>query len=210
MFPVLTAMGAHGLALELATSTALPSYGYQVANGGTTLWEDWSGVDDSSDGPGGGGGSGPSHNHHFMGGIGQWLHTDLAGLSQGSGVAYSHPEIWPKIVNHTTLPSASGVWQTPRGELATSWAYAQRSKLMTLNVSTPPNTVATVVFPCSVGGGGGGDGGGAITESGSAVWGPGGFKPGAAVGVTSGGLRAGLAAFTCDGGGSFVFRGTCA
>lgn len=36
-----------------------------------------------------------------------------AGLSQGSGVAFSHPEVHPKIVKHPDLTSASGQCQRP-------------------------------------------------------------------------------------------------
>ena len=48
-------------------------------------------------------GQGPSHNYHFLSGVGQWLQSDLVGLQQGSGTAFSHPLIAPRIVNHTDL-----------------------------------------------------------------------------------------------------------
>ena len=187
----------------MALSTRLPSFGYQVAQGATTLWEDWSGTADVSNG----GGNAPSHNHHFMGGIGQWLHSDLVGLSQGSGVAFSHPEIWPKIVNHSHLTEASGVWQTPRGEIRVAWVYAPRNMSVSVAVSTPPNTVATVVFPCVPRG--------TISDHGSAVWSHGKFQPGVpgvVGGATNGksGLASTLVALQVSGGGFFTFSGACA
>ena len=44
-WPALTNIGQADLALEIALSTTSPSYGYQIVNGATTLWEDWSGAD---------------------------------------------------------------------------------------------------------------------------------------------------------------------
>lgn len=44
-WPSLTNIGQAELALEIALSTTSPSYGYQIVNGATTLWEDWSGGD---------------------------------------------------------------------------------------------------------------------------------------------------------------------
>jgi hypothetical protein len=113
-------MGKASLALDLALETTAPSYGFQIANGATTLWENWSGsvwadptqtlppqydswartgFTDSTllaaqevDAVALETGQGPSHNHHFLGGIGQWLQTDLVGLVQGPGVAFSHRE----------------------------------------------------------------------------------------------------------------------
>jgi hypothetical protein len=190
VFDVVTKINA-SLALELAMSTALPSYGYQVTHGATTVWESWDGADDAA-----------SHNHHFMGGIGAWLHTHVAGLSQGQGIGFSHPEVSPKIVEDVSLPCASGVWQTPRGEIAVSWSLEAATSMLSLNVSLPPNTRAKVIFPCSVGAG-------TIVESGTVLWKDGAFVPGA-VGVVAaacGGDR--HVAFTVDGGGDFVFGGGC-
>lgn len=83
-----------------------------------------------------------------MGGIGQWLVTDLIGLLQGRGVAYSHPVIAPAIVNHTDLPHAGGRFQTMRGEIAVSWSYSNGR--LSLNTTLPPGVeAATVVMPCA-------------------------------------------------------------
>ena len=82
------------------------------------------------------------------GGIGQWLVTDLVGLLQGHGVAYSHPVIAPAIVNHTDLPHAGGRFQTMRGEIAVSWRY--NSGNLVVNTTLPPGVeAATVVLPCA-------------------------------------------------------------
>jgi alpha-L-rhamnosidase len=195
-------MGQAHLALDLALETTCPSYGYQIAQGATTLWENWSGTDVDDANPMTG--QGPSHNHHFMGGIGQWLQSDLVGLQQGSGTAFSHPVIAPRIVNHTDLPSAAGRWETPRGLLSVAWSLDQTTHSLSLNVSTPPNTAATVVFPCQSK---------SIVEGGVPVWSDGVFKAGAVKGIDAGamqhgGLEDGLVAFSC-GSGDYVFEASC-
>eukprot|EP01044_Picomonas_judraskeda_P000115 COSAG03_NODE_5_length_26473_cov_42.749526_12_plen_153_part_00 len=101
----------------------------------------------------------PSHNHHFMGGIGQWLQTDLIGLKQGSGIAYSHPVIAPAIVNHTDLTEASGRFQTMRGEIVVSWKYA--GSRLTLNATLPPGVRGTVMMTCAAS---------VVYEAGQAIW----------------------------------------
>ena len=101
----------------------------------------------------------PSHNHHFMGGIGQWLQTDLIGLQQGDGVAYSHPVIAPAIVNHTDLTEASGRFQTIRGEILVSWKYDAGH--LTLNTTLPPGIRGTVVMSCAAT---------AVYEAGQRIW----------------------------------------
>jgi hypothetical protein len=149
-------------------------------------------------------GQGPSHNHHFLGGIGQWLQSDLIGLQQGAGTAYSHPIVFPRIVNHTDLRVATGRWETPRGVLSVSWRAESEARVLSLNVSFPPNTAAaTVVFPCAPSGGG-------ITEGTALVWSGGAFKPGAAVGVDAASLRVedGLVAFRCASG-TYEFKAAC-
>ena len=208
IFEVVTKINST-LALELALSTALPSYGYQITHNATTVWESWDGAGDSA-----------SHNHHFMGGIGAWLHKDVVGLSQGTGVGFSHPEISPKVILETALPSASGTWRTPRGEIAVAWAWAWASQhssqhssqlqlgvpVVNLNVSLPPNTRAKVVFPCGVGPTG------SITEGGTPVWLDGSYAAGVAGVIAAdicGGCTRKHVAFEVDGGGDFAFQGAC-
>jgi hypothetical protein len=101
----------------------------------------------------------PSHNHHFLGGIGQWLQTDLIGLKQGSGIAYSDPVIAPAIVNHTDLTEASGRFQTMRGDILVSWKYT--AGRLTVNTTLPPGVRATVVMACMAS---------VVCEGGQAIW----------------------------------------
>ena len=140
ILPLLSRYNHSNLALQLAMGTELPSWGYMIENGATTLWESWSGMPDLSlRQP-------PSHNHHFLGGCVQWFHDSLVGLSQGNGTAFSDMRIAPDIVTSVELPSMAGVYDLPRGRVRVAWAAMSGQPLM-MNVSLPPNTQATVFVP---------------------------------------------------------------
>ena len=71
LLPTLSANGEHDVALQLVAQTTYPSWGWWLAQGATTCWESWSGVEDGSH-PGtpqrpplwgGGGPNNPTHNH---------------------------------------------------------------------------------------------------------------------------------------------------
>ena len=82
----------------------------------------------------------------------QWFHDSLVGLSQGNGTAYSDMRIAPDIVTSTELPAMEGVYDLPRGQVRVAWAAAVTGQPLTLNISLPPNTQATVVVPPGRGG----------------------------------------------------------
>jgi hypothetical protein len=62
-----------GTAMALALQTASPSWGNQVSEGATTLWETWTGT-----------GGFDSHNHIYYGDISAWFMEYLAGIRPGS------------------------------------------------------------------------------------------------------------------------------
>ena len=141
ILPLLSRHNRSDLALQLAMGTELPSWGYMIENGATSLWETWSGAPDMSIGS-----QAPSHNHHYLGGCVQWYHDSLVGLSQGNGTAFSDMRIAPDIVTSAQLPSIEGVYELPRGRVRVAWE-AVSGRPLTLNVTLPPNTRATVVVP---------------------------------------------------------------
>ena len=98
MLPVLTQHNQSQLAFELATSTELPSWGYIIANGGTTMWEGWSGMPYS-------GGTRSCHNQHQDAGGLQWFHDSLVGfqVTRRASTASSTP------VNRADAHFACGV-----------------------------------------------------------------------------------------------------
>lgn len=164
LYPVLAEHGRAALAVDLALKTSLPSYGYQVINGATTLWESWSGAPGPSD-P-----AQPSHNHHFLGGIGQWLVQGLAGI-KNTGTNWDTIEISPDVTDHEALPSAASFLKTPHGVVSCSW-QAVGSEFY-INASVPVGASATIDITMATSATVG-----TVWESGVAVWQSGRFFPG--------------------------------
>ena len=83
-----------------------------------------------------------SHNHPMMGSIGAWFYQALAGINAETP-GYERVRIEPQIVRDLKWASASV--ESPRGTLSSSWTHSPG--IITLDVSIPVNSVATVVIP---------------------------------------------------------------
>jgi sucrose-6-phosphate hydrolase SacC (GH32 family) len=144
ILPTLSRHNQSELALGLAMVTELPSWGYIIVNGGTTMWEGWSGLPYS-------GGLRSCHNQHQDAGGLQWFHDSLVGFQQGqTGTAFESIVVAPAITTSLAIPSMAGVYETPRGVVEVSWEYVietERKHALTLNVTTPPNTNTTTRLP---------------------------------------------------------------
>ena len=132
---VLTRQGNNDLAYDLACRTTYPSWGYMIENGATTLWELWQ----KREGP-----SMNSHNHPMFGSVGSWLYKSLAGIDlDPSATGYEKIKIEPGMVRDLT--AASGVLQTVRGRVESSWERTDDS--VKLNAVIPMGSEAEVVLP---------------------------------------------------------------
>eukprot|EP00971_Amphidinium_carterae_P305677 6074732-Amphidinium_carterae.1 len=115
LYPVLSRYGRTDLGLELASSSAYPSWGWMIAKGATTIWEHWGPYTD---------GSGPpdimSHNHPPLASVGGWFYTDLVGLRVDR-----HPfELGTTLDGYNELlPEASGRVATDFGLAEVSWRF---------------------------------------------------------------------------------------
>jgi alpha-L-rhamnosidase len=145
---VLAEEGEHDLVHALATRPTGNSYAKFLGQGATSLPEHWSGM-----------GSSGSQNHYMLGMLAGWLNDSLAGLDQAPGsVAWEHVLVQPALVDG--VDSASASYDSVRGPIASSWKRTGGE--LTLDVTIPGNTVATVRVP--------------NLAAGSAVYGPRGAK----------------------------------
>ena len=142
--------GHHDSALRLALQTTYPSWGYWLAQGATTCWENWSGVSDAShpsspDPANPGHSNPPTHNHVFLcGGVGEWLYKSLAGitpLEPGSTSSGSSPG-FPRrsgraAATPVSPPSAASSSRAGSGTRGVSAASASASVAALLPTSTP-------------------------------------------------------------------------
>jgi len=84
--------GHHDVALELARRKTLPSWGYMLENGGTTMWERWDGF---VPGRGFQDASRNSFNYAAFGAIGEWMVREIAGLQ----LVDTHVDSGPVIID---------------------------------------------------------------------------------------------------------------
>jgi alpha-L-rhamnosidase len=139
MAPTVRALSAGGrddVLWDLIHEDEQPSYGYfmesTVANPGgmTTMGERWN--------------RGDSKNHMILAQIEEWFHAGLAGIRAAEGtVAYRELVIQPKVVGDLT--HVRGHYVTPHGTARSEWKRS--GKRLTLTVTVPPNTTATVHVP---------------------------------------------------------------
>lgn len=150
LLPVLTETGHMDVAYRLIMQDTFPSWGYQIANGATTMWEHWDSIkpDGTFQDP-----AMNSFNHYAYGAVGEWMFRNIAGIQQAAPG-------FERIVIHprpgADLDHASASYQSAMGEIATSWRRTERS--FELDVTVPPNTTAEVWVPARVAA--------AVTESG--------------------------------------------
>jgi alpha-L-rhamnosidase len=151
LLPVLTASGHHDLATRLFQSRDFPSWGYEVVNGATSVWERWNSYTKE------GGIHEPSMNsfsHYSFGAVSEWMFRSLAGIdTDGPG--------FRKIVLRPGPPRPSGrgpgeetpvLWakasyDSIHGRIATEWRRGRGQ--FELAVTVPPNTAATVYLPAA-------------------------------------------------------------
>jgi len=136
---VLSDNGRADLALRIATNKTYPSWGYMLENGATTIWELWNGntADPAMN----------SHNHVMLiGDLNIWFHEYLGGIRPASP-GFKSIVIKPYVIDG--LDHASAKIQAPAGEIRSAWKRGSGGKGLTLDVSIPVNTTATVHLPAS-------------------------------------------------------------
>lgn len=139
---VLSENGRSDLAYQLIARKEQPSWAWWIAQGATTLWEDWKGES--------------SLNHIMFGDVSNWFYQWIAGIGlDESAPGFSHILIHPQPVGGIQWAKADHM--SPHGRILSAWKLNQEG--FTLNVSIPANTTATVVIPFGT----------SVTESGRKV-----------------------------------------
>jgi len=156
LLPVLTDTGNLDLAVAMIQSRRYPSWGYEVKNGATTIWERWNSYTEEH---GFGGADGKmnaamnSFSHYAFGAVTEWMMTTLAGIAPAEP-GYS------KIRLHPHFPSANATSETetiswikahhdsPHGRISIHWKRQDDGSLL-YEATIPPNTTAELVLPKS-------------------------------------------------------------
>jgi alpha-L-rhamnosidase len=129
---VLSEHGYTDLAYMIVTRPEMPSWGYWMKAGSTTLWESW--------------GGGSSYNHIMFGDISNWFFQWLAGIAPDElEPGFKHVRIQPTPVAGLNWVKAS--YASMHGTIRSEWT--RESKKFELQLTLPANVTATVVLPGS-------------------------------------------------------------
>ena len=139
LLPVLVQAGKADIAYQLLLQDTFPSWLFSVKHGATTIWERWDGwtPEKGFQDPGMN-----SFNHYSLGSCGEFLFGDIAGIRPASP-GYKTILIDPVIQDGLTWARAS--YDSISGTIAAAWKY--EAGRLTMNVTVPANTSATVSIP---------------------------------------------------------------
>jgi alpha-L-rhamnosidase len=133
---VLQENGRLDLAYALLNQKTIPSWLYEVTKGATTIWEAWEGIKpDGSLSP-------VSLNHYSPGAVVDFLHSKVAGIIPAEP-GYKRIAIHP--LPGGGLTGAKATYESVHGLIVSEWE--QKNGRMTMKVTLPANTRATVTLP---------------------------------------------------------------
>jgi alpha-L-rhamnosidase len=155
LLPVLSSVGQHDLAVQHFQSRKFPSWGYEVEQGATTIWERWDSFTKEHGFQGRSGKQNAKMNsfaHYAFGAVCEWMINQLAGIQSG-GPGYERIIIRPMPPTpggnpeHDPIHWVKARHDSIRGPIASEW-HQDRGRFE-LKLEIPANTTATVYLPTS-------------------------------------------------------------
>jgi alpha-L-rhamnosidase len=152
LLPVLSDTGQSDLAARLLQSRKYPSWGYEIEQGATTIWERWNSYTKDN------GFGGPqnaemnSFAHYSFGAVCEWMFSQLAGI-QTDGPGYKRIIIRPTPPSPDSNPDQKPIdwvrahYDCIHGRIASAWKA--EGGQFELDLTIPANTTATVYLPAS-------------------------------------------------------------
>ncbi len=155
LLPVLTSVGENDLAVKQFQTRKFPSWGYEVAQGATTIWERWNsytkdhgfnGADKKQNA------SMNSFAHYSFGAVCEWMLNDLAGIqSDGPGydkiIIHPHPPAPGSDAEQTPIHWVKAHYDSIHGHIESNWRRTDNE--FKLETKIPANTTATIYLPAS-------------------------------------------------------------
>ncbi|HYW78457.1 MAG TPA: alpha-L-rhamnosidase C-terminal domain-containing protein, partial [Thermoguttaceae bacterium] len=151
LLPVLSSVGQHDLATFLLQSHEFPSWGYEVDQGATTIWERWDSYT-KEDGFGRHNAAMNSFSHYSFGAVCEWMFRRLAGIDSAEP-GYSKLLLRPSPpspgsnAQHEPIDWVSASYDSIRGTITSNWRVADGC--FHYEVEIPTNTTATVFVPAA-------------------------------------------------------------
>ncbi len=153
LLPVLTSVGENDLAVRQFQSRRYPSWGYEVSQGATTIWERWDSFTKEHGFQGRNGKQNAEMNsfsHYSFGAVCEWMFNDLAGIQWGRPgyrtiIIHPHPPTPGSNPDQAPIHWVRAHYDSIRGRIESRWRRtADRFELET---RIPANTTATVHLP---------------------------------------------------------------
>lgn len=150
LLPALSSAGQNDLAVQLLQSHKFPSWGYEVDQGATTIWERWNSYTKEKGFGGEQNASMNSFAHYSFGAVCEWMFSRLAGIDT-EDAGYNHILIHPmppspgSNPDHPPLNWVRAHYNSIHGRISSSWKRTKDS--FDLDVSIPANTTAEVYLP---------------------------------------------------------------
>ncbi|WP_439558482.1 family 78 glycoside hydrolase catalytic domain, partial [Dyadobacter sp.] len=146
LLPALSATGHSDMAYKLFLSKEFPSWGFEVENGSTTIWERWDSFTKED---------GFKYNaamnsfsHYAFGAVCEWMFGNAAGIKAtkpGYAEFDIRPEIAPDGMGREGISRLAASLRTINGVIVSEWAKTQNG--LTMKVVVPVNTKARIYIP---------------------------------------------------------------
>jgi alpha-L-rhamnosidase len=144
LLPALSATGHSDLAYQLLLKEEYPSWGFEIKNGATTIWERWdSYVKDDPEKMASLNNGMNSFSHYAFGSVFEWMFHNMAGIQPveaGYKTFIIRPEIPGDEINYVKASH-----QSINGDISSSWKKV--GEKLEMEVTIPVNTQATVFVP---------------------------------------------------------------
>lgn len=140
LLPVLSEFGHDDLAYALLTQTRYPSWGFEVVNGATSIWERWNSWSEK-DGFLNAGMN--SFSHYAFGAVGEWMFARMAGI-EATSAGFTTLRIRPAI-EAAPFDGVKASYRSVQGAIRTHWR--KQAGDASLRVTIPANVSAEVYVP---------------------------------------------------------------
>jgi alpha-L-rhamnosidase len=138
ILPALTKIGRSDVAYRLFHTDTNPSWGFPIKNGATSMWERW----DSWTPEKGFIKGMNSFSHYSFGAVGRWMFSTIGGIDTASP-GFGHIVIRPQPDDQLTY--AKVTYNSIHGPIISNWKRS--GDQLTMNVTIPANTTATIHVP---------------------------------------------------------------
>ena len=148
--PVLSSVGQHDLAVQLFQSHKFPSWGYEIDQGATTIWERWNSYTLDKGFGGEQNAAMNSFSHYSFGAVCEWMFFQLAGIdSNGPGfkriVIRPCPPTPDSYAERKPIDWVKAHYDSIHGRITSQWRL--KKDRFELETTIPANTTATIYLP---------------------------------------------------------------